>query len=114
MGGSTSTLPLRVAAEDRGEVEAQAVDVHLRHPEAQAVENQFADDGMVAIDGVAAAGEVEVIAVRPEHVIKLIVQAAKGIGSAAVVAFAGVVEDDIENDFDAGAGGRRAPCREIR
>ena len=37
-----------------------------------------------------------------EHVVELVVEAAEGIGSAAVVPFAGVVEDDVEDDLDAG------------
>ena len=40
--------------------------------------------------------------VRAEHVIEFVVQAAEGVGSAAVVALAGVVEDDVEDDLDAG------------
>ena len=63
---------------------------------------QLAHDRVVAVDRVAAAGEVEVAPVRAEHVIELVVEAAEGIGPAAVVAFAGVVEDDVEDDLDAG------------
>src|SRR5262245_12995591 len=57
---------------------------------------------MVAINGVAAPGKVQVIAAGADHVIQLVVQAAEGIGAAAVVALAGVVEDHVEKDLDAG------------
>ena len=49
-----------VAAEDAGQVEAEAVDVHVADPVAQAGHDQVADDRMVAIDRVAAAGEVQI------------------------------------------------------
>ena len=52
--------------------------------------------------------------VGAEHVIELIVQAAKGIRSAAIVALAGVVEDDVEKDFDAGRVKGPDQSREIR
>ena len=55
-------------------------------PEAQAGQDQVAHDGMVAVDRVAAAGEVQIIAVRAEQVVELVVEAAEGIGAAAVVA----------------------------
>ena len=57
---------------------------------------------MVAIERVAAAGVIEITAVGAEHVIKLVVQSAERIGPAAIVAFAGVVEDDVEDHFDPG------------
>src|SRR5262249_58752294 len=90
-----------VAPQNRGQIEAQAVDVHLRDPETKTGEDLISDNGMIAVDRVAAAGEVEVLAVRAEHVINLIVQPAEGIGAAAVVPLAGMIEDDIENDLDA-------------
>ena len=40
-------------------------------PEAQAGQDQIADDGMVAVDRVAAAGEVQIAAVGAEQVIQL-------------------------------------------
>ena len=95
-------VALVVASHDGGQVEAQAVRVHVGHPEAQAVHQQLADDGVVAIDGVAAPGKVQITAVRPDHVVEEVVQAAEGVGAAAVVPLAGVVEDDVEIHLDAG------------
>ena len=66
-----------VAAEDRRQVEAQAVHVHVGHPEAQAVHQELANDRVVAIYRVAAAGEVEVFAIRTQKVIQLVVETAK-------------------------------------
>ena len=38
-----------VARQHRSQVEAEAVDVHLADPVAQAVENQAPDDGLIGI-----------------------------------------------------------------
>ena len=95
-------VALAIAAKDGGEIEAQAIDVHFADPETQASEDEFADDRMVAVDGIAAPGEVEIVAALAQQVIKFVIESAKGIGSAAIVAFAGVVEDDVENDLDVG------------
>jgi hypothetical protein len=49
-----------VAREDRGEIEPEAVDVHLLDPVAQAVDDQPAHDRMVAVQRVARAAVVGV------------------------------------------------------
>src|SRR5262249_2019131 len=87
---------------DRGKVEAKAVNVHVGNPEAQAVEDQLAHGGMVAVDRVAAASEVEVVTIAVEQVIELIIQAAKVTGPTLGIALAGVIEDDVEKGLDAG------------
>ena len=46
-------------------------------PVAQAVQHHIAHDGIVAVHGIAAAAEVLVTAVRLQHVVGLVVQAAK-------------------------------------
>ena len=48
----------RIARQDRREVEAEAVHVHLLDPVAQAVDDHAADDRMVGVERVAAAGVV--------------------------------------------------------
>ena len=95
-------VPLRVAAEDGGEVESQPVDVHVRDPVLEAAEDDVADDGVVAVDRVAAAGEVQIPALFVKQVEELVVEAAVAVGSAAVVPLAGVIEDDVEDHLDAG------------
>src|SRR5262245_27222982 len=47
-----------IARQDRRQIEAESVDVHLGHPVAQAVLDQPADDRLVGVQGVAAAREV--------------------------------------------------------
>ena len=75
-------LAVLAAAEDRGEVEAEAVDVHLRHPVAQAVDDQLADDRVVAVERVAAAGEVAVGAgLGIEQVVDGVVEPREATGS---------------------------------
>jgi hypothetical protein len=58
MTGGFSSNSRRNPAQDRAEIEAEAVDVHLDHPVAQAVLNEAAHDRVVAVEGVAAAGIV--------------------------------------------------------
>ena len=72
------------------------------HPMAQAVEDHLADDRVVAVDRVAAAGEVFVRAVVVQHVIDVVFEALEAERGARFVAFGRVVEDDVENHFDAG------------
>ena len=53
---------VRLAREDGAEVEAEAVDVHLLHPVAQAVGHHLDDARMAQIQRVAGAGVVDVVA----------------------------------------------------
>ena len=95
---------LAVAAppEDRGEVEAEAVDVHLGHPVAQRGQDLVAHHRVVAVERVAAARVVEVPPrLRVEEVVGRVVEAAPAEGGAPLVALAGVVEDDVEDHLEA-------------
>ena len=95
---------LFVTAEDRGEVEAEAVDMPLGDPVPQAIDDVVANHRMVAVHRVPAAGKISVNAlVVAEHVIDLVVQTTKIEQRPMLVAFGGVVEDNIENDLDSGA-----------
>ena len=62
------------------------------------------DDRVVAVDRVAAAGVVHVVllVVRLQVVVDAVVEAPEADRRALVVALAGVVEDDVEDDLDAG------------
>ena len=61
--------------QDRCQVEAEPVDVHLLGPVAQAVDDEGPHGGVVAVEGVAAAGVVVVLALRGEHVVDAVVDA---------------------------------------
>ncbi len=66
------------AGQNRGQVEAKSVDVHLGHPVAQAVEDEVAHHRMVTVEGVPDAGEVRVMgAVLFEEVVDRVVDSAK-------------------------------------
>ena len=82
--------------------EPEAVDVGLGDHVPQAGEDQGADDRMVAVDRVAAAGVVEEAALLVEEVIKAVVEPAEVEGRPLVVPFGRVVEDDVEHDLDPG------------
>jgi hypothetical protein len=93
----------RVPAQRRHQVEAEAVDVHLVHPVAQAVEDHLEHARVVRVDAVAAAREVVVVPglVRHQVVVARVVDAPEAYGRAQVVALAGVVVDDVEDHLDA-------------
>jgi hypothetical protein len=95
----------QLARQRRREVEAEAVDVHLRHPVAQAVHDQLQDVRVAHVEAVAGAGEVEVVAglVVDDPVVRQVVDAAHRQHRAHVVALGGVVVDDVEDHLDAGA-----------
>ncbi len=71
------------------------------HPVAQAVHDHLVDDGVVAVEGVAAAAEVIVPAVRGEQVVDVVVKALKGEEGPLFVALGGVVEHHVQIDLNA-------------
>ena len=95
-------MALRITAEHGREVETEAVDVVFGRPVAEAIEDKIADHRMVAIQGVSAATEIQVGAVRGEEVIGFIVQSAERNDWPGGVSFRRVVEDDVENHLDPG------------
>ncbi len=90
-----------IAAENGREIEAKTVDVIIMDPVSQAMKNHFADDGVVAVDGVSATRIVFVIAfVVFQHVIDGVFQTLEAQDRSSLVAFASVIENDIQDDFD--------------
>jgi len=86
----------------RGEVEAEAVDVHLEHPVPQRVHDQ--PQGLVRADVEAVPGAggvvVELRLVGHHPVVVEVVDAAERQRRAEVVALGGVVVDHVEDDLD--------------
>ena len=66
------------------------------------MKDHLTDDGMVPIDRVAASAVVRVVLAFAEDVVDLVLKTFERERGAFLVAFAGVVEDDVEDDFDAG------------
>ena len=96
-------LPPLVAAQNRGKVKPKAVDVHLLHPVAQAVDDKIHCVGLVAVEGVSAARIVHVILlVRRQNVVLVVLYSLEFKSIAALVSFAGVVVDNVQNNFDSG------------
>src|ERR1035437_7511440 len=73
------------------------------NPMPETMEDHLADDRMVAVERVAAAGGV---GIRPsavfEHVIDAIFKALETEGRAGFVSFGRMIKNHVENDFDAG------------
>ena len=86
-----------------GEIEPEAVHMHLQHPVAQAVHDELQDPGMADVQRVAAAGVVQIVArvVGDQPVVRGVVDPAKRQRRAQVIAFSGMVVHHVENDLDA-------------
>ena len=114
-GAQESPVPLELAGpsasprQGAGQVEAEPVDVHLRHPVAEAVQDQSQHVRMRGVERVAAAGEVDVFrgVVGPQAVVRPVVDTAQRERRPVTAALGGVVVDDVEDHFD--AGGVQAP-----
>ena len=91
----------RIARKNGGEVEPEAIHVHLFDPVTQAVDDHAPDDGMVGVQRVAGAGEVVVArAVCFQNVVRGVVEAAEAQSGPVMIAFGCVVEDHVENHLD--------------
>ena len=93
------------AGECRGEIEAKSVDVHLGDPVAQRVGDQLQRERPPWVEGVAAAGVVDVArrVILRRAVVRAVVDAAEAQNRAVGAALGGVVVDDVEDDLDARA-----------
>ena len=97
-------VAILLAAERDRQIEAEAVDMDLIHPIAQAVHHHLQHAGMGQIQRVAATGIVDVVAavVRTESVVGGVVDSAKTQRRPHLIAFGGMVVDHVQQDFDAG------------
>ena len=93
----------RHAAQHRGQVETEAVDVHLLHPVAQRIEDHLQRGVVAGVEAVAGTGVVAVVGrVLPRQVVVgLVVQAAPRQRGAALVTLGRVVVDHVQDDLDA-------------
>ena len=94
---------VELAGQRRGEVEAEAVDVHLGDPVAQRVHDQLQRVRVAGVEGVPGAGVVHVVLrlVVDDAVVGGVVDALEAQRGAEVVALGGVVVDHVEDDLDA-------------
>ena len=92
------------AGERRGQVEAEAVDVHFLDPVAERVHHELQYPWVAQVEGIAAAGEVHVVALVTgrEVVIRSIVDPAKRQCRAELAAFRRMIVDYIQDHLDAG------------
>jgi hypothetical protein len=75
--------------------------VHIDAPIPQGIEDEPADDGMVAVERISAAGIVLIASAVVEHIIDRIVEPAETEGRTVFVTLARVVVDHVEDDLDA-------------
>jgi len=93
-------IAFAVASENRRQIKAEAVDVHGCDPIAQTIYDEVLHDGMIAVHGIAAAGEVQVVACLVQDVIDAVVQPAKTEGRPAPVPLRRVIEDDVQDHLE--------------
>ena len=96
---------MQLARQGGGQIEAEAVDVHLLHPVPQAVHDQLQHLRMAHVERIAGARVVHVVAriVGDQAVVGGVVDAAETERRAELIALGGVVVDHVEDHFDAGA-----------
>ena len=98
-------IETRVAsAKRRAEIETKAVETAMNHPALERADRHLNDQRAVKREAIAGARivdvELRIVWVQPEP--GAIVEPAEGQRRAGLVALAVVVEDDVENGFDAG------------
>ena len=91
----------RVAPQNRSEVEAEAVNVILGSPIAQAVEHHVAYHRVIAVQRIAGAAEVPVVALRGEHVVGFVVNPPERDRRPLLVPLGGVVKHHIKQHLNA-------------
>src|SRR5215472_16102113 len=78
--------------------------MHLFDPITQAVHDHPADDRMIGVERVACSAVIGVARlVLLQDVVRAVIDSAKTAGRAAVAAFCGVIEYDVEDDLDSSA-----------
>src|SRR5436305_9693284 len=91
----------RIACQYGGEIEPEAVHVHLRDPVPKAVHDHPTHDRVICIQRVPGAAVIGVPGtILLKDVIRAVVYAPITQRWTAVVALGRVIEDDVENDFD--------------
>jgi len=100
-GGQAIHL-VELARQGGGEVEAEAVDVHLRHPVTQRVHDELQHGGGAHEEGVPGPGGVEVVplVLVDEPVVGRVVDPPEGQRGAHVVALGGVVVHHVQDHLD--------------
>ncbi|MNU90348.1 hypothetical protein D3C71_802130 [compost metagenome] len=94
---------LALASQNRGQVEAEAVHVHVLHPVAQRIHHHAQCTGVGQVEGVAGAGVVDVVArVVGQAIVAGVVDALERQRRAQLVAFGGVVVDHVQDHLQPG------------
>src|SRR5215472_8244 len=89
------------ARKDGPLVKAEAVYMSFPYPIAEAVDDEFLGQRVITIDGVPASGKIHVVLGRPRHqqIVRAVIDAFETKRRSLVVAFVGVIEDYIQNNF---------------
>ena len=101
IGGFGSGTPVSSTSKDGREIEAKSVNVHLRDPVSQTVQDHPAHNWLVSVEGVASATVVGVLAaVTFKNIVSLVFQPTETKTRPEMIALSRVIEDYIQNYFD--------------
>ena len=90
-------LSVLIARENRGLIKSEAVHMIIDHPVAQAVQDMLANNDVVAVHGIAAAGVVHVAALFVQVIIGAVIDAFITEDRTVIAHLRRVVEDDVQN-----------------
>jgi len=95
---------VKLPREGGGEIEAEAIDVHLADPVTEAVHQELKHPRMHHVQRVSRAGVIHVVApvILHEAVVGAVIQAAETEHRPQMVPFTGVIVHDIQNDLETG------------
>ena len=91
---------VRIPSEDACQIEAEPIHPIVHRPVAQTLQNHLAHNGMVAVQCVSAAAEIEVGSVRHQHVVNLIVKSLEAEHRSLLVSLSRMVEHHVKNYFN--------------
>src|SRR5262249_8352583 len=93
---------LRTTGKRSCQIKSEAIHLHFEDPVTQTIHNQPQDGGMSDIQGVAAPGDVAVVApiIGTQSIVGGVVDTAQANCRSEMVAFGGVVVNHVQNDFD--------------
>src|SRR5262245_2333471 len=83
------------------QIEAKSIDMHVERPVTQAVHNQLQSMWVCHVQRIAASGVIHIVAaVVRQTIVRGVIDSAKAQGGSELVSFAGVVVNNIDDDFD--------------
>ena len=97
----THRRTILVPPQDGGKIETKTVYMIGSRPVPQAFQDHLMHNGMVAVQGIAAATEIIVIPVRCQHIVNVIVKSFEGKAGSSLISLRRVIKYHIQNTLNA-------------